>query len=312
MGLRSLVWNAAEGRPRAPVRLLLAAVVLIALFAGWAFVVAPALADVTPFVFRLGLTLVGTAIPGVAVVVAALAVDRRTLADLGLGVDADWLLDFGFGLFLGAALMTGVFLVALAAGWIRVAGLFAAGSAPGGFAGGFLTLVVLFLVVGLSEEIVARGYVLTNVAEGLAGYLGREGALGVAVVASSLLFGLAHLRNPNATVVSTLGITLAGVFLAAGYVLTGDLAIPVGVHVTWNLFQGGVYGFAVSGLGVGTAIVDTVETGPDLATGGAFGPEAGLLGVVAVLVGLLATTAYVRWRYGGASVAPGLTRPDLR
>lgn len=82
--------------------------------------------------------------------------------------------------------------------------------------------------------------------------------------------------------------------------------------MTWNLFQGGVYGFRVSGLGVGTALVDTVETGPDLFTGGTFGPEAGLLGVAAVLVGLAVTAAYVEWRYGEARLAPGLTRPDLR
>lgn len=312
MRLRSLVWNATERRPRAPVRFLLATVLLVVLFVGLALLVATLPSEVESFVPSLGLALVAAALPGVVAVAAALAVDRRTLTDLGLGVDRDWMIDFAFGLGLGAVLMTGVFLVALVAGWVRVVGLFAAGSSPGGFAGGFAALTALFLVVGVSEELVARGYVLTNVAEGLAGYLTREQAVAVAVLASSLLFGVAHLRNPGATPLSTLGITAAGVFLAVGFVLTGDLAIPAGVHVSWNLFQGGVYGFAVSGLGVGTAVVDTDETGPDLVTGGAFGPEAGLLGLAAVVVGVAATVAYVRWRYDGAAPATGPTVPTLR
>ena len=291
---------------------MLTAVVVAVLVLGFALTVGLLASGGASFARRFGLQLTVTALPAVGVVVAAVVIDRRTLADLGLGVGRDWLVDFAFGLLLGAALMTAVFLVALAAGWIRVAGTFAAGSAPGGFVGGFLALTALFVVVGLAEEVVARGYVLTNVAEGLAGSLSRERAVGVAVVVSSLLFAAAHLRNPNATLVSALGITVAGVFLAAGYVLTGDLAIPAGVHVTWNLFQGAVYGFAVSGLEVGTAAVDTVETGPDLVTGGAFGPEAGLLGVGAVAVGLAATVAYVRWRYTEARVVAGLTVPDLR
>lgn len=312
MRLRSLAWNAAENRPRAPVRLLLALLVVVALLAGWAFVVAPRLGAGVSFPLRVLAALVAIALPGVGVLAAVVAIDRRTLADVGLGVDADWAVDLVFGLILGAALMTGIFVVALAAGWIRIAGLFVAGSVPGGFAGGFAALVALFLVVGVSEELVARGYLLTNAAEGLAGYGSRREAVVAAVVVSSLAFGLAHLRNPNATLVSAMGVTLVGAFVAVGYVLTGELAIPVGVHVSWNLFQGGVYGFAVSGLGIGVSVVDAVETGPDLLTGGAFGPEAGLLGLAAALVGVACTVWYVRWRYGEARVAPGLTRPDLR
>jgi hypothetical protein len=146
----------------------------------------------------------------------------------------------------------------------------------------------------------------------LVGYTSRAVAAGVAVLLSSVVFGAAHLLNPNATLVSTAGISLAGIFLAVGYVLTDELAIPVGLHVTWNLFQGGVYGFPVSGLGIDANVVDTAETGPDLFTGGAFGPEAGLLGVLGTVLGTVLVVAYVRWRYGEVRLAPGLFEPDLR
>ena len=303
-----LVWNRDERRPRAPIRLGLgvAALLVAILLVGLAFSVLP----LTGSLDRLLATFVSILLPGIVALGLAVVVDRRTLTDLGLGLDRDWWLDLGFGLLLGAALMTGVFALGVSFGWFRVEGTFTGGSR--GFLAGFALLTLQFLAVGASEEVLSRGYLLTNVAEGLAGYASRPVAAGVAVLVSSLVFGAAHLQNPNSTLVSTFGISLAGVFLAAGYVLTDEIAIPVGLHVTWNLFQGGVYGFPVSGLGIGANVVDTTETGPDVFTGGAFGPEAGLLGMSAVVLGTLSVVAYVKWRYGETRLAPGLFVPDLR
>lgn len=312
MRIRSLVWNARERRLRAPVRILLAFVLVLAALLLFS-VAFDAFAPTNPSLPVLVVLAVGgSAVPGVAALAAARWLDRRTLADVGFGFDRDWWIDLAFGLLLGAGLMTAVFLVALLAGWVRVDGTFATGPTVGSFAVGMAVITLQFVVVGFAEELVARGYLLTNVAEGLAEFLSGRIAVAVAVTVSSLVFGLAHLRNPNATLVSTLGISLAGVFLAAGYVLTDELAIPVGLHITWNLFQGGVYGFSVSGLGVETSVVATTETGPDAVTGGAFGPEAGALGVGAVLLGTALVVSYVRVRYGSAGVSAALLRPDLR
>lgn len=59
--------------------------------------------------------------------------------------------------------------------------------------------------------------------------------------------------NPNSSLASTLSITLAGIMLGLGYVLSGDLAIPTGIHISWNFAQGGLFGFSVSGLDFGTS-----------------------------------------------------------
>ena len=311
--LARLVWNRAERRPTAPVRvvtgLVLVVVVAVAVQLGFGVVlsaVESAVAD------RLGVFAVYAGLGG-GTLVAAVAVDRRTVADLGFGVDRDWWLDLAFGLALGAGLMSGVFLVALGAAWIRVTGTFVA-DASGGFGVNFLFLVALFVAVGVVEELLLRGWLLTNLAEGFDGVwtVGRRGAVVLAVALSSAVFGGLHATNPNATLASTVGITLAGVLLASGYVLTDELAIPVGIHVTWNLFQGGVYGFPVSGLDLGVRVVAVAERGPDLFTGGRFGPEAGLLGVGAVVLGTGLVTLYVRLRTGGLRLDTGVTTPDLR
>jgi hypothetical protein len=312
--LRRLVWNADERRPRAAVRLVAGLVVVVLVLVGTAFgirafrpLLSSLLVEGVPVVVLL--TVVSGTASVVAVAAVGWAIDRRRIADFGLGIDRDWWLDLGFGFALGAALMTLVFGVELALGWIVITGTFAP---PGGFFTGFLSVCALFLVVGVQEELLARGYLLTNLCEGLRGWLGERGATAVAVLVSSAVFGGLHLGNPNATLVSTLSISLAGVMLAVGYVLTDELAIPVGLHVSWNLFQGGVYGFPVSGLGLDVAVVAVAQRGPDRWTGGAFGPEAGLLGVTAILLGTLATVGYVRLRYRFLAVHPSLTVPDLR
>ncbi|MEF8856444.1 MAG: CPBP family intramembrane glutamic endopeptidase, partial [Haloplanus sp.] len=262
MGLRALLWNDAERRPRALFRVALL-VVVTALLAvgtslGTSIGVGPVRALVAATVGEAAATaasaVVGVVLTGstvsLAVLIAGRYIDRRRLRDFGLRIDRGWWLDCGFGLALGAGLMTLLFVVGLGAGWVRITGTVRPRS---GFAVRFLGLVIVFVVVGVYEELLLRGYLLTNAAEGLVRRLGDRGAVVGATVLSSLVFGLAHATNPNATALSTGTIVVAGGMLAAGYVLTGELAVPIGLHTTWNLFQGGVYGFPVSGLGVGAS-----------------------------------------------------------
>jgi membrane protease YdiL (CAAX protease family) len=318
--MRRLVWNDAERRPRAPFRVVLFVVVTALLAGGTSAgasvglglrarlgaVAGEAVAAATSTVASIAL--VGGTVT-VAVLIAGRYIDRRRLRDFGLRLDRAWWIDCGFGLALGGALLTLVFAVGVAADWIRVTGI---ARPENGVAVRFLGLVATFVVVGVYEELLLRGYLLTNAAEGLVGPVGERGAVAGAVALSSLVFGLAHANNPNATLLSTLAIVLAGGMLAAGYVLTGELAIPIGLHTTWNLFQGGVYGFPVSGLGVDVTLIGVEVTGPPTVTGGAFGPEAGLLGLGAMALGTVATGAWVRWRTGRLALAPAVTTPDLR
>jgi len=321
MGLRALLWNDAERRPRALLRVVLLVVVTALLAVGASLGASVGFGRLRPWIaatFGEAAATTASAVVGVvftggtvtlAVLIAGRYVDRRRLRDFGFRLDRDWWLDCGFGLALGVALMTLLFLVELALGWVRITGTLQPRS---GFLVRFAGLVAVFVVVGVYEELLLRGYLLTNAAEGLVGRLGERGAVVGATLLSSLVFGLAHANNPNATAVSTAAIVLAGVMLAAGYVLTGELAVPIGLHTTWNLFQGGVYGFPVSGLGVGASVVAVEQRGPRLLTGGPFGPEAGLLGLGAMVVGTAAIVGWVRWRTGDLGLVPTVWTPELR
>jgi membrane protease YdiL (CAAX protease family) len=320
-----LGWSRAERRLRLPFRLGLALVLAVlvsrVVAVGIGFLTddyrGGVLAGAFPgadlgTVFRVVSSL--SAALGIAVIVAVAGVvlDRRRLPDFGFHVDRAWWADCAFGTALGIALMAAIFLAGVAAGWFRVVGT--AFAEPGfSFLGLVAGYLVVFAAVSFTEELLVRGYLLTNLAEGFrVGPVTGRIALGIAVLLTSGLFGWLHAGNPNATLVSTATIALAGVFLAAGYALTGELAIPLGLHFSWNYAQGVLFGFPVSGLRVGVAVVRTRETGPDLVTGGRFGPEAGLLGVAAILLGTAAIALWARARTGQLELAPEVWTPDLR
>jgi membrane protease YdiL (CAAX protease family) len=226
-------------------------------------------------------------------------IDHRPWSEIGLQFDRSWWIDLLFGLFLGALLMSFVFVVEYYAGWVQVRDIFVVDLNATPFVVALIGPLVVSLVISIIEELLARGYQLRNLAEGLNLPHVRPA---VAVVASwaisSSLFGLLHVFNPNATWLSTLYLMLTGVFFGLGYVLTGRLGLPMGLHFAWNFFQGNVYGFPVSGNIFGGATVFKIQQGgPPLWTGGAFGPEAGLLGIAAILLGCLLTLLWVKARY---------------
>ena len=334
----SVFWNSNERRLRAVWRLivqgiyfgaLLAVLVVLLVTAIVAFTIADEAGALPVSLSRsdvLGLVITLTApieplLRAVSVWLAGLFPDRRRLSDFGVRLSLNWWIDFAFGLALGAVLMGFVFTVELAAGWITITGMLqgqqlpdlapgmAMPSVPVGVA--ILFSLLLFVAVGIGEEFFSRGYQLKNMAEGL-GFLKPKGAIIIATVASSVIFGLMHAGNPNANVISIFTLFLAGVFLALGYILTGELAIPIGLHITWNFFQGNVFGFPVSGLNAGATLIAIKQGGNDLITGGAFGPEAGLIGIAAMILGSILMILWIRVRYGRVGLWEKLTVPDLR
>lgn len=148
------------------------------------------------------------------------------------------------------------------------------------------------LQAGVVEELLMRAVLLRLVWRAFGPW--------VAFAVSCAVFGFSHLGNPNATVFAAACIALeAGVMLGAFYALTGRIWISIGTHIAWNFTQGYLFGAAVSGTALGPAIARSTPdaTLPQWLTGGAFGPEASLPGLLVCLaVGLV--VVWLAWRRG--------------
>ena len=120
-----------------------------------------------------------------------------------------------------------------------------------------------------------------------------EGRLGtwLSLVLSSALFGLSHLFNPGATLWSAFAIAIeAGGMLAAAYAATRNLWVPIGLHFGWNFAEGAIFGTQISGKDAPEGLLHGALSGPNLLSGGEFGPEASVYSLIA---GVLVTIAFM-------------------
>lgn len=187
-----------------------------------------------------------------------------------------------------------------AIGAIAFFGVMAVIAVFGGFAdlkwgtfAGFLVSLGAFASVAVNEELLFRGVVFRILEE-------RVGTW-IALVASSLLFGLIHLVNGGATLEGTLAIALQGGMLtASAYVATRSLWVAIGLHFAWDFVESGIFGVADSGT-ASEGLLHSTLTGPTVLTGGSFGPEASL---VALLVCAVPTILFLR-----SAARDGLLRP---
>lgn len=193
-------------------------------------------------------------------------VEGRPLRDVGFGA-RHLARDMAGGFALAGLTMGAIMGIMALFGWYRVTGFAWNGQAVA-------LVLVSYFFTGLVEEVAMRGVLFRIVEESLGSWI----SLGL----SALIFGLMHLGNENASLTAALAISVeAGVLFAAAYMLTRSLWLAIGLHWGWNFFQGPVFGAPVSG-GAGYSILHAGVNGPAVATGGAFGPEAGL---VALAVG---------------------------
>ena len=139
----------------------------------------------------------------------------------------------------------------------------------------FVSILLLYGAVG--EEMLFRGYGFQVLVKGVGPF--------ATVLPVAVLFGLAHSLNLNFGPLALFNTILWGVVLGFAYLRSGDLWLPIGLHFGWN--------WALPMLGANLSGFTMDVTGyamhwniGDRWSGGAYGPEGGLL-TTAVAIGLL-------------------------
>lgn len=254
---------------------LLATIVRVAFVVGRNFVSLPHADYLANAVFRF--TELATAL--LAGYFCARVLEGLPWRSLGLTLHKGWLRDLLVGSVIGIVALALAVGIAAAGGGLRFSFigtglLVAAGKSLVAFG-------ALLLVAALGEEAVFRGYPLQTFT--------RAGLIGFGVVLTSLLFGLAHLGNPNIAAGITFANTvIAGIWLALAYLKTRSLWFPLGVHWGWNWALGWLFGLPISGLNlVSNTLLTGQDLGPAWLTGGSYGIEGGVAATVALVVSIL-------------------------
>jgi membrane protease YdiL (CAAX protease family) len=190
--------------------------------------------------------------------------ERGQLTDIGFhwNRDSRWNLALGLGAGAGAALLV------LAPPLVfRLAELQKDPQNPGNAVTVlFISTVLLFGAIG--EEMLFRGYGFQVLVAALGPY--------ATILPISILFGVAHLNNVNATAIGIANTIGWGAIFGVAFLRSGDLWLPIGMHFGWNVTLP-LFGVNLSGFTMGaTGYVMNWKVG-SVWSGGGYGPEAGLL-----------------------------------
>lgn len=232
-----------------------------------------------------------------ATAIALRLVDDTPWSSVAMGTGAWNVRHLWLGALLGGALIATVAGTLYVLGFLhfdRVPDLLgeSATRSPAAAWGGAAVRMLVFLApAALFEEIAFRGYLWRVVED--------AGGTRVALVATSVLFGLVHLQNSGAGLRTTLLVTLAGFALGALRQGTGSVPAAFMAHLAWNWIMAAVLHVPVSGIGMATPGYRAVLDGPSWLTGGSWGPEGGAVAGVAMggalLVALRRAQGWTGW-----------------
>ena len=206
-------------------------------------------------------------------------VNRKPFGAIGLHLHAGTFREFGMGCLLGLLMIAGIFVVENSLGYIALTWR---GLSLEGCVWVLVNSAVFFAVGALGEEALFRGYFYQTVIQGIT-FL-------PATLLMTVLFALVHVTNPGATTFSTVNTALASIWFCVAYMKTRSLWLPLGLHFAWNYSQTTLFSFPTSGELFPThRLFDLSQGGAVWLTGGGYGPEAGALATLALLV----STAYI-------------------
>ncbi|HVV02697.1 MAG TPA: CPBP family intramembrane glutamic endopeptidase [Puia sp.] len=218
-------------------------------------------------------------------------IDRRDIASLGLQLSG-FTQESIIGFFIGPALVGLLALLLMATGrlqWVDIT------FDPSTL---FISLGMVVLIA-FSEELVFRGYVLSNLLEAFSNKW-------VALLLSALCFAIFHFSGPGITPLAFANLFLAGILLGVNYIFTRNLWFSFFLHLSWNFFLGPILGSHISGLSMPTLLVTEIK-GDWLVTGGDFGIEGSVINTALSLIAILVLSLAFERKY-----SPTVTREIVR
>jgi hypothetical protein len=303
--VRWLVWGDRTDRVRAVWRILIPVVV------GYLTLTASA-AGASALGAGLGTAMLGsfaaTTVVGVGLLRLSASLDGRPLTAYGYRLSRAWWVDVAVGTGIGTALVAATVAVARVAGSLRVTG---GVSVPdGGTLASLLAFFVAFCGVAFYEEFIYRGAFVTNAVEGLSRRgVGESASTAVALVGSTAAFAAIH--APAAVVQrGDVGLVVAKTFLLGGllglaYLLTGELALPMGVHLGTNFGLINLFGLSGSADLASVPVLVAVET----TAAGVWSPAHGVPIIAATAVGYALVGGW--WYWAHANRGPETTTGRL-
>lgn len=152
------------------------------------------------------------------------------ISDLGLKFNRRAISDFAVGFGLGAIIIVVSVLLAWISGYYRFSGFSWEFRSGGILIPAFFLVLVAKIQPALVEEVIFRGYLFQTISS-------RRGIL-IAVLLSSILFGLAHLASFDETTtwwMAVISTFLAGLVFAQAYLVRMNLWLPIGIHYAWHI-----------------------------------------------------------------------------
>ncbi len=207
-----------------------------------------------------------------------------SFADLGFRNSENALKRFIIGAIMGFCLIFSFFLSLYRFGYLIVSR-----SATRPEMSVLLQEVLASLIIVYNEELIFRGYVFNTA---------RKAGLWPSLIVSSVTFGIAHINNPNVSILAVLGLTVAGFLLAISFLVYDEIWVPIGLHFMWNFSEEKIFGMPLSGLKPRSWIFTVKLLGPNWITGGDFGPEGGVL---PIMIEILAIMVIFRFWLKGTS-----------
>lgn len=198
--------------------------------------------------------------------------DRRPLMDIGLRLGAISGTNFLFGVLFGGGAAALMLLAPLLAG---TGHLVAKQNSAFSWPSLVFYLAILWMAAA-GEEMIFRGYAFQLLIEKIGPF--------ATILPTAVVFGFAHASNPAASMLGIVNTILWGILLGYAFLRSHDLWLPIGLHYGWNAVLP-LFGVNLSGLTIDVTRYNYRWDLLPIWSGGAYGPEGGLLATV-FIVGL--------------------------